>query len=395
MRTGWLAVVLLSASPLRADPPVDLPPLLTPSTPIPPAPAPNGPVPSYDHGYLYIPETAPPSPPPVLPPERVRPLGEWWVNASFDFGWASRDTALPTLRLRVPGVRNGPILPLDGVSQDSFRLGFDANAGMWIDRDCWNGLDVGVRFLATGTQRVTGVAPGTLVFFPADKPASPQWITFPEAVASSFAGTFKATHSSWFVTADVNYRRSLIRQEAFRLDALVGYRFASVGDGLELDNPVHDHWQNSYTTTDNDASRDYVQMPGFVVTNSFHGGQVGFDGEVRAGYLSLGVTAKVAFGAVRSRLSETELFAAPEVFTGSGFVQRASLPRASRFAVMPTLTTTLGWEVARSSRLFVGYSFAYLDGVSRLGDVLAPSGGDAGTTCFWSHAVKLGLEIRY
>lgn len=395
MRTPWLAVVLLSVSPLRADPPVDLPPLLTPSAPTPPAPPPTGPVGAYDHGYLYIPETAPPSPPPLLPPERLRPLGEWWVNASFDFGWATRDTPLPTLRLRVPGVRNGPILPLDGVTQDSFRLGFDANAGMWIDRECWNGLDVGVRLLATGTQRVTGVAPGTLVLFPANTPASPQWISFPESVASSFAGTFTATHSSWFTTVDVNYRRSLVRQESFRLDALVGYRFASVADGLSLDNPVPDSQEYNYVTGQYDTTPSTVQMPGFVVTNSFHGGQVGFDGEVRAGYLTLGVAAKVAFGAVRTRLSETELFATPEVFTGSGFVPRATVPTAARYAVMPTLTTTLGWEVGRSSRLFVGYSFAHLNGVARLGDVLAPTGGEARTTDFWAHAVRLGLEVRY
>jgi hypothetical protein len=395
MRTRWLAVVLLTVSPVRADPPVELPPLLTPSAPTPAAPVPKSPVPSYDHGYLYLPETAPPSPPPATLPVQTRPLGEWWLNASFDMGWATRDIPLPTLRLRVPGVRNGPILPLDGVSQDSFRLGFGASAGIWIDRDCWNGLDAGVRFLATGSQRAPGVAPGTLVFFPADSPAEPQWVSFPDAVASSFAGTFNTTHTSTFATVDVNYRRSLIRVEGLRLDSLVGYRYAYVGDGLSLENPVPAGQQYNYTTGQYDDTTDTVQMPGFAAVNSFHGGQVGFDAEVKFGYLSLGTTAKVAFGAVRSRLSETELFSAPEVFTGRGFVPRNTVPAAARFAVMPTLTTTLGWEFARTSRLFVGYSFAHLNGVTRLGDVLAPTGGDVRTTNFWAHAVNLGLEIRY
>src|SRR5438046_1163131 len=59
---------------LCPDHPVELPPLLTPPVGDPNAPrpaGPRGPTGEYDHGYLYLPESAPPA---ASGPEQCRPL---------------------------------------------------------------------------------------------------------------------------------------------------------------------------------------------------------------------------------------------------------------------------------------------------------------------------------
>ena len=44
---------------------------------------------------------------------------------------------------------------------------------------------------------------------------------------------------------------------------------------------------------------------------------------------------------------------------------------------------------------FAGYSFQYLNRVSRLGDVLDPAATGVPLTTFWVQSVNLGFELRY
>lgn len=383
MRIRWLAVVLMGASPVLADPPVDLPPLLTPGTQPPPAPPPSPTVGQYDHGYLYLPEQAPPPPP--KPPEDARPLGKWWLNPSLELGFAARDTPLPTLQLRVPGLVGRPVVPLAGVTADSFRVGVELSGGWWCDEGQRNGVDLGFYLLGNTDRTVTGFAPGALVLFPdGSNGGAPQVVGFPEPVASTFYGTFPVTHSTWYASAEVNYRRGLVRDNFLRLDAVAGYRFGSVADELFVG--------ESPTDGNDDYRRNRL-----TVTNQFHGGQVGFVGECGMNGWSVGGSAKVAIGSVTTCVAGRGLFAAPQVEGGAGFVPLGDRNLGSRFAVLPTLSATVGRQCGLHSRVFVGYSFQYLNNVTRLGDVLDPAtvGGPARVGDFWVQAVKLGWEWRY
>ena len=248
-----------------------------------------------------------------------------------------------------------------------------------------NGVDAGFSLLGASDRTVTGVAPGVVFVFP-DGPSrsAPQLVTFPEPLANTFYGTFPATHSTWYVTSDVNYRRGLIRESNLRLDAVAGYRFGYVADELFLGESPTD-------------GRDEYRRNRFAVTNQFHGGQVGMIGEYKADVWSVSGSAKVALGAVTSSISESGYFTNPEVSTGGNFAALANRCVGSRFAVLPAVTAAVGRQFGEHGRVFVGYSFQYLNNVVRLGDVLDPTtnGGQVRVTDYWAQAVRLGWEWRY
>src|SRR5947209_1971539 len=256
MRTRWQAacgLLLTAVIPAAAQPPSltvgfgvcsspDRPTELPPLLPVPPdappgSPCPPGPRGAYDHAYQYLPEQAPPGG--KLPPCPCRPLGRWWVSPSLELGWAPTTTAPPLLRLLVPDGRGatvpGPVLPLGTNAASTVRVGMGLNAGVWLDRCQNNGIDTGFYFLGTETRTVQGNYPGGLVLFPdGSARGEPVLLRLPDPVAPLFTGTFPVTTSNWFATADVNYRRTLVCEDVYRLDALFGYRFGYVIDEVYL-----------------------------------------------------------------------------------------------------------------------------------------------------------------
>ena len=136
-----------------------------------------------------------------------------------------------------------------------------------------------------------------------------------------------------------------------------------------------------------------ITKPELIINKQDLTGWVG-----RADVWSVSGSAKIALGAVSTSISESGLFTSPAVYTsGSGFAALAGRCVGSRFAVLPTLSATVGRKCGEHSRVFVGYSFQYLDNVVRLGDVLDPAtnGGPGRVTDFTVQAVKLGWEWRY
>src|SRR6476659_1260411 len=171
------------------DRPVELPPLLTPpmGDPNPRVPpGPRGPRGEYDHGYLYLPEAAPPT---VVAPDQCRPLGRWWVGVTLELAWMPQSTAPGAVRLRVPdgvgGSIPGPVLPASGLSTDTFQGGFGLTLGRWFGERNVHGIDASL--YTVGSDRTfDGFAPGMLVVFPNGADASaPQVIVLPPPLAST------------------------------------------------------------------------------------------------------------------------------------------------------------------------------------------------------------------
>ena len=374
------------------DRPAELPPLLAPptggqpQTSPPMAVVPRGPTGEYDHGYQYLPEAAPVAP---APPEQCRPLGRWWVDPSLELAWTPTRPAPGTVRLRVPngtgGSVPGPLLPVAGVAPDQFQGGFGLSLGRWFGESNRNGIDASMFTLANTTRGVTGTAPGMLVLFPdGTAQGNPQVAVLPPG--TPVTGLFPATLSTWFIGADVNFRHNLYCSPNARLDFVGGYRFAYLRDELYLgDEPDPDH--------------DNHRANRAAVANQFHAKQFGLAGEYRAGNWFVAGTAKAAFGVVISQITATGLFTGAEGATPAGAFDRlAALTSAThtRFGVLPTANVAVGRQLGKHSRAFVGYSFQYLSGVTRLGDVLNPtSGPTANHTDFWVQAVNFGLDFRY
>src|SRR5205814_707196 len=108
----------------------------------------------------------------------------------------------------------------------------------------------------------------------------PVLLRLPDPLAPLFTGTFPVTTSNWFATADVNYRRTLLCEDAYRLDALFGYRFGYVIDEVYLgdrrENEDKDHRLNRVSRLG-----DVLDPAGGVRTTDFWVQSVGLGMELR------------------------------------------------------------------------------------------------------------------
>jgi hypothetical protein len=337
----------------------------------------------YDHGYLYLPETAP-----LSAPDVCRPLGRWWVSPAFELAWMPTRPAPAPIRLRVPlgaGTVPGPVLPVAGVVPEQFQGGFGLNAGHWLDDSNTRGIEGSLFVLGGSSSTFDAHAPGMLVLFPnGHNRSAPQLLFLPPG--SAISGSFPTTLSTWFIGADANYRQNLYCSLNLRLDALGGYRFAYLQDEF-------------YVGDRQNGSTDHYRQNRVSVSNQFQGGQIGLAGEYRANRWFLDGTVKMAFGAVIPSVSASGLMSGAEGGNGSGgYARLAGLtdPTHAQFAVLPTINLTLGKQIRDHTRVFVGYSFQYLSRVTRIGDALDPgTGASVATTDFWVQAVNFGVELRY
>jgi hypothetical protein len=401
MRTRHLTACVLGllvaapASARDAAPPTELPLLPVPATPTPapPQPGPRGPAAEYDPGYLYLPERAPDVA--KLPPCPCRPLGRWWVSPSLELGW-SEGPRLPAL-VRVG--RTGPVVYGGRQLASQFREGLGLNLGTWLDECQTRGVDASFYYLSPADHAAQFVSAFAPLSLPTAEGLFP--LTDPDA---GYVGAYQAGVTTHYVTADVNYRRTLYCETDTRLDALVGYRYAHLGDRLDL------YGKRLGPGGEIVRFRDQVEA-----ANDFHGGQVGLAGEYRSGDWYVGGTGTVAFGTV---FTETDLrgqFRVNGTVIPSGFYARpgvAGVREQSRFAVMPVVKLSVGRQLGEHARVFVGYQFQYLNNLTRGGDVLDPTPSvlatdplqlvqpplprrDATTSDLWVQSVNLGLELRY
>src|SRR5262249_11007454 len=130
-----------------------------------------------------------------------------------------------------------------------------------------------------GGRTFDAFSPGLLVVFPhGASNSAPQGLILPPPF-DTFVGVFPATFSTWFAGADANYRHNLYCSANARLDALAGYRFAYLRDELFL---------GSFP----DGGSDTFLRNRAAASNTFHGGQVGLAGELRADRWYFGGAAK-------------------------------------------------------------------------------------------------------
>ncbi|AWM39229.1 Major cell-surface adhesin PAc precursor [Gemmata obscuriglobus] len=393
-------VASVAPTPPTTPPPPDnatLPPLL-PVPPVPPlaeVPKPGGTPPpvEYDPNYLYLPEREPERP-------RFRaeeePGGKWWGGVSLGLAWADRDTLPATVRLPVVsglgGAGPGLMLPVAGRSTNRFDAALGLEGGRRFGAGNTSGVDLGF-FFRSSENSFDGYAPGVVVLFPQGTARAPQLLPLFEPLASMFTGVFPARLTNSFVTPEVNYRHRLYGDRHAWLDALAGYRFAYLKDELFIG--------ESDRVNDNDDRGRNWRGPGpyrVSVANPFHGGQIGLAGHYRAesGWYVAG-SAKVAFGAVTPEVRASGLFTGAEGLLGGNYRRFAALDTRdeSRFAVMPVVNVSAGWQFTPRARAYVGYSFQYLSRAGRLSNVLDPAASGLKLTDFSVQSVNLGLEIGY
>jgi hypothetical protein len=310
------------------------------------------------------------------------------VTPSLELAFVPARPAPATVRLRVPdpaslgGTLPGPLVPVEGRSAGRFEAALGLVVGRWFGETNTHGVEASF-FLRDANNTFEGASPGSLVLFPRGRGRAAQVIALPGPVAPFVVSTFPATLGTFFATVDVNYRSNLLCSERGRLDWLAGYRYAYLEDELYLgDEP--------------DGCDDH-RLNRAVVSNSFHAGQIGLAGEIRANGWYVAGAVKLAFGVMTAEAEVTGAFFGAEARTPGGFRRLTALTAAERseFAVMPGFNVQLGRQVTDHIRVFAGYSFNYLSRAARLGDVLNPASTGLTFTDFWVQSIGFGAEFRF
>lgn len=369
-----------------------------------PAPTPNLPTPTI--------EAAEPCATPCQP-------GRFWTASDFFYG-ATQGTYLPPLVTSAPagspplagGLGSPTTTVLLGGRRegDSTRPGARFRLGYWFDAAQTSGFDAGFYYLGDLNESFTGgTAPGGVVL------AQPlvnglTGANFGLGIGSVAPGTVAASFGTHTVGADVNYRRGLVRTDARRVDLLVGYRYAHLGDDVEV--------ATAAAVAAAGAGPGALPIPASVLTidsfrtrNNFHGPQVGVAASHKlGGGFAIDLLAKVAFGVT---VTDADVSGGTATFVGG--VQTAGVPvgvlagaansgsySSTDFAVLPEAGVKVGYEVTDHFRVTFGYSLLYWSRVRRAPeqiDLTVLSPGHPGyrnqSTDVWVQGVTGGFEWRY
>jgi hypothetical protein len=219
--------------------------------------------------------------------------------------------------------------------------------------------------------------------------------------APDSAGDVAVSVSGRVTGWEANLVRSLYDGPSVRLNALAGYRYFMLNEGLRVES----------------RSVGLDGLPGFAVAdqfdahNRFHGGQLGLRADVERGPFFAELDAKVGFGRTVEVVRVSGLTAfdgGPAVPLGVyGRLSNSGRTSRASFAVLPEAGLRVGWRLGQKSRVFLGYTVMYLSDAVRPGDqldrVLDLSAGGFGDrpaplfvrNDFWVQGLSLGLEWRY
>lgn len=361
-----------------------------------------------------------------IPPEHCRgPLGPSWGAHELLYWWPMRQPVPPLAfgsRTGEPGSFN--TLLLGGQALDSqpsaggrFSIGWSNNPQQTT------GLEIVYFFLGTRTfhENARSYGGGTALNFglPYTNAATGASEILTLARPGFADSTLTASTSVRVQGWEVNTVANVVDDKHFKLNALLGWRYFQVHEGVRLE-----QIQFRYA----DPSAIIRTADQFDAHNRFHGGQLGLHADMRRGVVFCEMTAKIAFGQTYQVVKEEgmTLFqpigsAGPvtQMYGGSGlYVQPSSAGRTANgvFAVVPEGTFKFGFRLSDAGRVYVGYSFIYLSDAVRPGDqidrTLNPAqiplvsgtapvlGADRparlfNRSDFWAQGLIIGLETRY
>jgi len=356
-----------------------------------------------------------------------------WGNVEYLMLW-ERGQSLPALATTNvnPGSTNrddAGVLGVDSTrvlfgdeSVDEDRHGGRVTFGIWLDQCASVGIGFGYLGVGESTRNFetnSTVSPilARPFFNAIDSSEDALLIGFPNA----FSGSFSAQLTSELNAVEAFKRQSCYRGCNSRIDILVGYRYSQMQDSLRI--------QDSFTFLADQAVAGGPPIPAgstvsnldfFDVDNTLHAGQLGAWAQRRSGNFSMDVIAKVALGNMNHDIStqgET-VSAQPNVAAvtvpGGLLVQRSNLGtfEDNGFAVMPEVSTNLGYQINPYIDLTVGYTFMYWSRVVRPGDTidrvvdLRQQGGNLpdvqqrpaiqfNDTSYWLQGLTFGMNFRY
>jgi hypothetical protein len=214
--------------------------------------------------------------------------------------------------------------------------------------------------------------------------------------------------------AGVLMRKTMWQGYCERLDFLLGYRYVSLQDGLEI--RQISQWTRAQGIIPAGTTKDLFDS--FDTQNQFNGGDLGLAYRARMGQWSMEILGKAALGSTSSQVqvdgvtTTTLPDGQSATFVGGLLAQETNIGayRRNQFAVIPECNLTLGYNLTPQLRATAGYTFIYWSKVLRAGDQIdrslsqlppePPSGVHRPIvplkdTDFWAQGINLGLDYCF
>jgi hypothetical protein len=226
------------------------------------------------------------------------------------------------------------------------------------------------------------------------------------------AGAEAAPSSTQLWGAEANMIGSTYGTQRVGIDLLGGLRYLTLEEdlaiGLAAGLPAAAADVPPTTILFSDSTR---------TRNQFFGGQLGSQVEVRWGRLTTNLLGKVAVGNMHQvtdvRTEALLAVASTPAAPAGGFVTLASpggRQAHDEFGVVPELNLNVGYQLRPGLRFYAGYTFLYLNDVTRPGDQISTTVSQSAVpaallsgaaqppvnhTDFWAQGVNFGLALRY
>ncbi len=305
---------------------------------------------------------------------------------------------------------------------DDFRSGLRYNVGFWFSPQQTFGLQVGGFFLDDTATVTTLSSNGDPIlarpFLNAiNGAASSQLIALP----GTFAGSVAVDHHNSVNGFDAALRGNMCCGPSYRLDALLGYRYLHLADGLAVTESLV-AGANAPGSLGVPIGTNIVVADHFHTTNTFNGLQTGISGEYRFWERwILSGTGKASFGWI-DRVADIGGVTAVAV-PGQAAVQNVGGLYAlssnighyaqSDAVIIPEANLNLGLQLSRNLRVRIGYSLLYISSVVRPGTIIdtivnpalipPPTGNPVPArptiqterSDFILHGLSGGLELRF
>ena len=420
---GYPGLPQLPRPPVPPTPPyAPLPPSYIPNLPYSnpfssPAPA----EPRAAEPYLVLPESLPPSGPPldskprniVTEPfvhfsapssegepytvyEGQRYMAEMkednrqvWAQANFIHWWVRRDS---TPALVTTGNSANPtagslgnsdtvILLGDGSIGPKEFSGIQATLGMWLDPERLESLEIGGFWLGKNSRQY---------HFTSDANGSPP-LAQPVIVGGiersllfaqpgNFSGNFAADTHMDFHSLELNKARNILRVCGWTLDTLVGFRYFYMNDFLGLNHNTAllpgGVGLIKFGGTAVPAGSKFHVSDSFDMTNRFYGGTIGARADWTWCKFDVGAVMKISMGAtvhvaaIDGSTTLTAIDGTRTTISGGSLAQPSNIGRTTNtdFSVVPEVTLTAGYQVTPHLRLLVGYTFIDWNRILRAGN---------------------------
>ena len=315
------------------------------------------------------------------------PSNLWWVRGEYLLWWTDGMRTPPLVTTSPNGTPQAAAGVLDQGATTLFggdlltdsRSGGRIRFGTWLDEGRCIGVEAEYFALDDIHEDFVGNSTGDPIlarpFFNALTNAEDsELVAFPGVVS----GTVTANAQGSLQSAGVrmlwnlcqsglpNSLCSIDRTES-RLDLLLGYRFLRLDESLQMREQLTSQLENDPGTFDISDR--------FATQNKFNGFEIGLSRTEGYHRWSLDMLAKIAFGNVHQSVSIngstiSDDGTGPQTFTGGLLAQRTNIGDYSRdrFALIPELGVTLGYQLTPRWQANFGYSLIYWDRTVRAGE---------------------------